>query len=186
MTTPTPEEAIARIVDPEAWAFADRHRDNPVMAAEIKHETAKSLSKARDIIAYRSQQEGGEPVAWLRMNPQGTQSTGVTDVSYYADQWRREGSDVRPLYLRSTSQEEGGWRPTHRHLKRGTTYQIIGEGLLQTAVSRGAWDDLPVTIYAGEDGRFWVRPTAEFSDGRFEALPTPPQPSPKTEGGENA
>ena len=39
-----------------------------------------------------------KPVAWRRMNHSGTQSTGVTDTEYYADLWRKEGSDVRPLY----------------------------------------------------------------------------------------
>jgi hypothetical protein len=62
------------------------------------------------------------------------------------------------------------WRPTHRHVKRGTDYEVVAEGLMQTAVSRGAWDDLPMTIYRGEDGKWWARPTTEFRDGRFEAL----------------
>jgi hypothetical protein len=72
--------------------------------------------------------------------------------------------------------QEDGWRPTHRHVKRGSEYEVVSEGLLQTAVSRGAWDDLPVTIYRGGDGRWWVRPTIEFNDGRFAALASaPPQ-----------
>ena len=45
-------EEVARIVDPLAWKFADRHAANPVMAAEIKHETRHSLAKA-DLILSR-------------------------------------------------------------------------------------------------------------------------------------
>lgn len=53
-------EAVARIVDPRAWEFADRHRDNPVLRAEIKHETRASLAKADAILALPSSGTEGE------------------------------------------------------------------------------------------------------------------------------
>lgn len=57
-----------------------------------------------------------------------------------------------------------------RHLKRGTTYTVIGYGKFQTAIHT-AYDNEPVTIYrADKDGRLWVRPTDEFNDGRFEDI----------------
>ena len=31
-------------------------------------------------------------------------------------------------------------------------------------------DDEPVVIYRGDDGKLWVRPIAEFEDGRFERV----------------
>ncbi len=61
-----------------------------------------------------------------------------------------------------------GWLPTHRHKKRGSTYQVVAEGKLQVD---GDLDNESVVIYRGEDGEHWVRPAYEFNDGRFEALP---------------
>ena len=60
------------------------------------------------------------------------------------------------------------WKPTHRHKKRGTTYIVIAQGYLQ--IKQKYIDMLPVTIYQGEEGRIWVRPTVEFEDGRFELI----------------
>lgn len=55
---------------------------------------------------------------------------------------------------------------TFRHRKRGTTYTVIGIGLLQT--ERPLGDEQPLVIYQGPDGSFWARPQDEFLDGRFE------------------
>lgn len=51
---PLPEEVragIARIVDPKAWEFADRHGPNPIMKAEVAHEVRPSLAKADAILS---------------------------------------------------------------------------------------------------------------------------------------
>lgn len=66
---------------------------------------------------------------------------------------------------------EGGWKPTHRHKKRGSTYTVIATGRLQVD---GDLDMERVTIYRAEDGTTWVRPDYEFNDGRFEVLPPAP------------
>lgn len=70
------------------------------------------------------------------------------------------------------------WRPTHRHKKRGSEYQLLGIGKMQT----NDWSDLAVypaqspvdmrevAIYCAKDGTLWVRPREEFEDGRFEPL----------------
>lgn len=64
-----------------------------------------------------------------------------------------------------------GWLPTHRHKKRGSTYQVVAVGRLQASAP---FDNERVVIYRGEDGQYWARPTYEFYDGRFEALPSSP------------
>lgn len=81
---------------------------------------------------------------------------------------------------------EGGWRekPTNannmigtrwRHKKRGSEYVVV-DGMAEVQVSEGRelTDYECVVVYKGTDGRHWVRPRAEFFDGRFEPLPTPP------------
>jgi hypothetical protein len=94
---------------------------------------------------------------------------------------------MTPLALRlSEAHVSGGWEavarvveemvgdamPTAsrrwRHVKRGTTYEEVGRGALQTA-TMDVVDGSCVVIYRGDDGRFWVREEAEFEDGRFEA-----------------
>ena len=80
-----------------------------------------------------------------------------------------------------------GWRPTHRHKKRGSTYRVIGEAEAQ--VSAGGWkfptktgvqyvrpiqDGDHITVYQGQGGELWARFSDEFNDGRFEVLPAPP------------
>lgn len=69
---------------------------------------------------------------------------------------------------------ERAWRPTHRHLKRGSEYQVLAFGELQT--TSPIPDETPVTIYLAGNGAYFVRPTAEFEDGRFELIPEPPKP----------
>lgn len=64
----------------------------------------------------------------------------------------------------------GGFNPTHRHVKRGTTYQVLGEARLQQASQFGPVEGDSITFYRGEDGQLWARATSEFEDGRFSAL----------------
>lgn len=52
---------------------------------------------------------------------------------------------------------------TYRHVTRGGVYAVTGTGTAQGPIP----DNEPVTIYHGEDGRVWVRGTAQFHDGRF-------------------
>lgn len=65
-----------------------------------------------------------------------------------------------------------GWRPTHRHVKRGTEYQVVDEADLQTEAP--LTDYAVLTVYRGPDGRLWARPSTEFNDGRFEPLAAAP------------
>lgn len=44
-------EEIARLIDPDAWSFADRHAGKPVLEPEVTFETRRSLAKADMILA---------------------------------------------------------------------------------------------------------------------------------------
>lgn len=80
------------------------------------------------------------------------------------------------------------WQPTHRHVKRGTEYQLIGIGKMQAegwatysdGVGYSPVDMREVAIYRGDDGQLWVRPVAEINDGRFAPIPA----APASKGGE--
>lgn len=66
----------------------------------------------------------------------------------------------------------------YRHKKRGTTYEVIGRGILQ-ATEPPIEGDQMVAYKSVETGDIWFRPETEFEDGRFEELPalaslTPP------------
>lgn len=72
--------------------------------------------------------------------------------------------------------------PTHRHLKRGSEYRVIGEAEAQVStgdyrpdwtIERRIADGDRLTVYQGTDGKLWARFSDEFNDGRFESLPTP-------------
>ena len=54
------------------------------------------------------------------------------------------------------------WIATHRH-RKGGLYRVLTRGILEA-------DESPVVIYDDAGGTVWVRPAAEFDDGRFEAL----------------
>lgn len=73
--------------------------------------------------------------------------------------------------LQGASGVEGadGWRPTHRHVGRGTTYQVVlSDAELQASgsIEEGAI----LVIYKGQDGKLWARRAMEFYDGRFEPI----------------
>jgi hypothetical protein len=57
---------------------------------------------------------------------------------------------------------------THRHRRRGSYYRKLGVAEVQCSQPIKEGD--PLVVYAGEDGKLWARPQAEFEDGRFEEL----------------
>jgi hypothetical protein len=73
--------------------------------------------------------------------------------------------DFKPKLIAPFPEGENWWA-SHIHKKRETLYFQVGTGHLQTEMPIG--DMEPVTIYMGDDGKYWVRPTAEFEDGRFD------------------
>lgn len=71
-----------------------------------------------------------------------------------------------------------------RHIKRGSTYQEVGRGQIQTG--RLLSDYADVVIYQSEeDATFWVRPTEEFDDiTRFEKIAALVSPGDVLDGAE--
>lgn len=72
---------------------------------------------------------------------------------------------------------------TWRHKKRGTEYQLLGIGKMQSEnwyEDNIGWDNIDmreVAVYQGSDAQIWVRPIEEFKDGRFEQVANfPPKP----------
>jgi hypothetical protein len=62
-----------------------------------------------------------------------------------------------------------------RHIKRGSTYRVIGEGRLQWSAEAAhhPWiESTPMTVYQCEQtGMIWIRPTHEINDpARFQRL----------------
>lgn len=90
--------------------------------------------------------------------------TGSHDVMRAALTAALEG---RPL---STSHvDDSGAAARYRHLKRGSTYQLVGQARVQTDAPLSDMDE--VTVYRCEQtGDLWARRRSEFEDGRFERV----------------
>lgn len=79
------------------------------------------------------------------------------------------------IALLAAQPKEEGCRPTHRHVKRGSEYEVLGTARLQI----GTHPDLDyavLTVYRDQQDQTWARPIKEFNDGRFEPLPAAPLP----------
>lgn len=57
-----------------------------------------------------------------------------------------------------------------KHKERGTTYERIGGALVQNSGGGRICEGDVLTVYRGEDGQLWARPSHEFHDGRFERV----------------
>lgn len=62
------------------------------------------------------------------------------------------------------------WRPTHRHVKRGSEYEVIARAEVQNSGGLPIREGDLLVIYQGDIGDTWARPIGEFQDGRFEEL----------------
>jgi hypothetical protein len=57
-----------------------------------------------------------------------------------------------------------------RHIKRGSTYRVLGKGKIQVS-GNPLVDYAEVVVYASDEtGDIWIRPIDEFEDGRFEKI----------------
>jgi hypothetical protein len=136
-----------------------------------------------------------EPVAWIDRERLATLRDGYNrNIMAMA---KRVANFDQPLYASPPSPAEV--TATHRHVKRGSEYVLIGIGKMQaerwqsgeyvsqadidryTAAeinARLGVDMREVAIYRSvDDGSLWVRPREEFEDGRFTALASPPSPA---------
>lgn len=112
----------------------------------------------------------------MRFTLENMGSTDETDA-YLIERILAHVDNLRSLSAEPAQGEQ--WHPTHRHVKRDTDYQLIGTGKMQAEAwfdyASGASADMQkVAIYRGDDGQLWVRPIAEFIDGRFEPLSAAP------------
>ncbi len=58
-----------------------------------------------------------------------------------------------------------------RHIKRGTTYEIIASGPLQWSAQRDLEGEIMIVYRSEKDGAVWIRPMDEIYDPtRFEFL----------------
>lgn len=111
----------------------------------------------------------GEAVAWA-------QEGYIAALTRYGSFPMRRAKDegqgyVVPLYANPAPATVEMRRV--RHLKRGSTYEVIGEGEVQISngVRNGRWlseGDTLIAYRAHSDGKLWLRFPDEFEDGRFE------------------
>ncbi|GGF56912.1 hypothetical protein GCM10007301_15770 [Azorhizobium oxalatiphilum] len=64
------------------------------------------------------------------------------------------------------------WEPTHRHMKRGSSYRVLHEDVTLQSSAGAITEGARLVIYEGVDGQAWAREETEFHDGRFETLAT--------------
>ena len=79
--------------------------------------------------------------------------------------------EINPFANEPPATPAVGGEARYRHKKRGSVYRVLHEGTMSTSeIPR--MDDEPMVVYQCEtDSKIWVRPVAEFYDGRFEELP---------------
>ena len=73
-----------------------------------------------------------------------------------------------------------------RHIKRGSTYTIVGPVGIQAPGHCPLTDEETVVLYQGDDGKFWARRPDDLADGRFEVLAAAPKPEPSADMVERA
>lgn len=125
--------------------------------------------------ATASSPVSAEPVAWRWPHPLWPNSHFEFQIGS-SDPGAVEGK--QPLYAAPPRSDKANvdWVPTHKHRKRGSTYRVLTKDarLQWSAYESTEAEAGALTVYQAEDGSTWVRPTAEFNDGRFEALSTSP------------
>lgn len=74
-------------------------------------------------------------------------------------------------------------RPVVQHVARGTHYDVVGRGKIQSDAPLSDMDSVVVYV-SRDDGSIWARRESEFLDGRFVSVPggsmLPPEKTPWT------
>lgn len=131
-----------------------------------EREARDALKLATDHIVgnYGTDGEDDESVGWTGdgVDDQGNALQGG-DIPFTFGQ-------VRQLERANRLCQQSGVGPMSR--ASGTAYRHIVTGGLYTKILEGKWegDQTPITVYRGEDGQVWMRPTNQFVDGRFEEI----------------
>ena len=60
------------------------------------------------------------------------------------------------------------FKPTHRHIKTGYEYQVIGTGRIKTNVP--LFDMNTIKIYRDSDGKLYACDILDFNEGKFEEM----------------
>src|SRR6185312_11620141 len=138
-------------------------RRRPPMASRIEEAARTPLERAYETYRADLDPEPG-PVEWHCRD-------GFT--AGFTAGWRA-ASRAALAAAPSPPARDDGWRPTHRHVKRGTTYRAVTMNAKLQADEPQA-DYAILTIYHDEHRNWWARPTREFTDpARFMPLPPPP------------
>lgn len=129
---------------------------------ETPHEDDHYMLSAHDLLsAFRDWEECGQALAGATAaQPSPAELLCLCGATWTHEQPRGWQLEHLP--------GENHLGPRWRHVRTGGTYTEVMRGTLQAS------DDLDMAsavIYRSEvDGRVWVRPAAEFEDGRFERI----------------
>lgn len=164
-------------------AHADRS-NNPKLAAALA-KIATSLNR-RSVTSQASEGEVVDRMVAL-VDENATLSPDGIFWTVCRPHFLGDVADYRALFASPSKRVERLETATHRHVKRGSEYVLIGYGKMQAQkwkattiqpdeVGHNHWthvsiDMREVAIYRSvDDGSLWVRPREEFEDGRFQAL----------------
>ena len=181
-----PDEAVQAFIERYELGCNHRYDENSIRAAltaALPHLSAPCVvTKPVDVTAVRRQahEEAAElldqgfdmPVekAWRNDGQPSKNDKCPHDKFMYEDCMICASAAIRALSAEPAQGEQ--WQPTHRHVKRGTEYQRLGDAQVQC--EDGLTDYELATVYVGSDGGLWVRRKSEFEDGRFAPLPAAP------------
>lgn len=152
------------------------HRTAAESNDQMRNRRQAERDKAADALEYlmgeiaRINREHGEAI--MRLDQQ------LTQVQLQKQSWEKRALEAEALLEKITD----GQRV--QHVKRGSTYRVLGRAKVQTDVPLKDYDE--VVIYQSEhDQSLWVRLVLEFEDGRFvnleptsDDIPAPPSAAP--------
>lgn len=198
---PTPDgavAAVARVINANEYGLADGEPDEAPDRIRVAQDAdgfwtcREAVSGSQEYVRADLVPAAHSPADGWRLVPVEPTTAMLQAAGECASRMREvNGGACGADYYRAmiaAAHPADGWRATHRHVKRGTEYALLGIGKMQAE----RWFDLlthngvleaktsvdmrEVAIYRSLDDRsLWARPREEFEDGRFEALPAKPE-----------